>query len=330
MDIDEDDDFYAPEEPDVPTADAAPAPAEQPKADAQDDDLEEGEEEDEGGEMDEDDDSDVDIIVERKDGSQPAPQSHSKYSEIRNIPQRSTVNDDSVKTAPVRDDKKFGGSGGDHPPISASKIDVDGIPIHKGTGKPITQVNIDEDLKDSDKPWRQPGTDLSDYFNYGFDEFTWALYADKQERLRGEFSQDAIAQGQKKMMEDMMMMMGGGSMMPGMPGAGGNGGGATQMPAMDGMPPEMQGMLQQMMMSGGGMDGQMDPNAMAAMFAGMQNGGGAGGNAGQGGQGQAFPGGFAGNQNQVYGFDQQMAGGNAGGGNRGNFGGRGRGNRRNW
>lgn len=60
MDIDEDDDFYAPEELGVPAAQAAPAdaglvPARQSKQ--QDEDLEEGEEEDEGGEMDEDDDS---------------------------------------------------------------------------------------------------------------------------------------------------------------------------------------------------------------------------------------------------------------------------------
>ncbi len=131
-------------------------------------------------------------------------------------------------------------------------------------------------------------------------------------------------------MDDMMMMMGGGGMMPGMPGASGNGAGAAQMPSMDGMPPEMQAMVQQMMMGGGGMDGQMDPSAMAAMFAGMQNGGATGAAGSQGGQGQNFQGGFAGNQGQGYGYDQQMAAGNASGGaNRGNFG-RGRGGRRNW
>lgn len=68
MDIDEDDDFYAPEEPqDAPaqpmtTTTNAPEPttASAPTAGtktAPDEELEEGEEEDEGGEMDEDDDS---------------------------------------------------------------------------------------------------------------------------------------------------------------------------------------------------------------------------------------------------------------------------------
>ncbi|XP_067274566.1 pre-mRNA 3'-end-processing factor FIP1 isoform X3 [Pseudorasbora parva] len=35
-----------------------------------------------------------------------------------------------------------------------------------------------------EKPWRKPGADLSDYFNYGFNEDTWKVYCDKQRRLR--------------------------------------------------------------------------------------------------------------------------------------------------
>lgn len=210
-------------------------------------------------------------------------------------------------------------------------------------GKPITQVNIDEgtkqllaypscwldtnsrviDLSENDKPWRKPGTDISDYFNYGFDEFTWAMYAAKQENMRAEFSQDAIAQNNKKIMEEMQMMMMGG--MPGMGGGGGDG----SMPNLPGMDPNMQAMMQQMMASG--MDpSQMDPAAMSSMFAGMQNAGGnTGGQGGQnqnfGGAGQAFGGGN--NQGQGFGFDQGMG---RGGGGGGNFGGRGRGGRRNW
>lgn len=111
MDIDDnDDDFYAPEEPAAPAAPAAQpdgaattanAPAEpEPKPD-QNEDLEEGEEEDEGGAMDEDDSSDdvsmnsaldllvaqqrvirlifspqsMVIITERKDGTSAGPPS---------------------------------------------------------------------------------------------------------------------------------------------------------------------------------------------------------------------------------------------------------------
>lgn len=277
------------------------------------------------------------IITERKDGTSAAPPSHPKYSSIKDIPQRSISTNTTSKAAPPKpQDAKP--SGADLPAIKTSTLDINAIPVHKGTGKPITQVNIDDDLPENDKPWRKPGADLSDYFNYGFDEFTWALYATKQEQLRGEYNSDAIANNQKKMFEDMssMMMMAGGMpgmpAMPGMPGAGAGGGGggsgggaaAGGMPGMEGMPPEMQQMMQQMMAAGGMDPSQMDPATMGAMFAGMQNAGGGGGQ-GQGGQGQNFGGGgFGGNQGQGFGYDQ----GNMGGGNRGGFGGaRGRGGR---
>ncbi|KAG7288300.1 hypothetical protein NEMBOFW57_007831 [Staphylotrichum longicolle] len=217
-----------------------------------------------------------------------------------------------------------------HPAVSTSKIDVHAIPIHTPTGKPLTQVNIDEDLAEHAKPWRKPGTDLSDYFNYGFDEFTWALYAQKQEALRGEYNPDVIAQSNKKMMEDMTnMMMMGGLGMPGAAGGAGTGGGAAGagggagaggagaqgMPGMEGMPPEMQAMMQQMM--AGGMDpSQMDMAAMAGMF-----GGGAGGAGQGGGQGKGFGGGFGGGQGQGYGGYEQQMGGGGGGGREGGAGG---------
>ena len=68
----------------------------------------------------------------------------------------------------------------------------------------------------SEKPWRKPGADVSDYFNYGFNEDTWAvrqhthtpivpvrsarslvshgvwqMYCTKQEQLRAEGARDA-------------------------------------------------------------------------------------------------------------------------------------------
>lgn len=42
------------------------------------------------------------------------------------------------------------------------------------------------DLKDEEKPWLQPGADITDYFNYGFTEETWIAYCLKQKRLRSE------------------------------------------------------------------------------------------------------------------------------------------------
>lgn len=251
----------------------------------------------------------------------------SRYSNIKDIPQRSISTNTTTKPAPSKPEDAKSASGADLPAIKTSTLDINAIPTHNGTGKPITQVNIDEDLPDNDKPWRKPGTDLSDYFNYGFDEFTWALYANKQEQLRGEYNSDAVANNSKKMFEDMagMMMMGGMPgmpSMPGVPGGAGGGAGGANMPGMDGMPPEMQQMMQQMMAAGGMDPSQMDPSAMSAMFAGMQNAGGPGGQ-GQGGQGQGFGGGFGGGQGQGFGYDQS----NMGGGGRGGFGGRGRGGR---
>ncbi|KAK4112842.1 Fip1-domain-containing protein [Canariomyces notabilis] len=280
--------------------------------------------------MDEDDDSDIDIITERKDGSKPPPSIQPRYSEIRNIPQRSTTNETAVKPAPIKREEPRQ----EYPPVSNSTVDVNAIPVHKPSGKPITQVDIDKDLPDNDKPWRKPGTDLSDYFNYGFDEFTWALYAQKQEALRAEYDQEAIAQNNKRLMEEMsnMMMMGGMMPPPGAPtpaGAAAGGAAASAVPAaaagappvaafpgMEGLPPEMQAMLQQMIANGTD-PAQMDMAAMAAMYGGMQNAG-AGAAGAQAGQGQGFAGGFSGNQGQGYGgYEQQMGGGGRGGRGRG-------------
>lgn len=58
MDIEDDDDFYAPEEPQVAPAEAKDKDKDKEKPTQTSDDLEEGEEEDEGAAMDEDDDSD--------------------------------------------------------------------------------------------------------------------------------------------------------------------------------------------------------------------------------------------------------------------------------
>jgi pre-mRNA 3'-end-processing factor FIP1 len=43
-----------------------------------------------------------------------------------------------------------------------------------------------QEVKDEDKPWRKPGADITDYFNYGFNEETWIAYCMKQKRLRAE------------------------------------------------------------------------------------------------------------------------------------------------
>lgn len=163
--------------------------------------------------------------------------------------------------------------GTDYPAIHTSTIDVNANPVHPVTGKPITSTDLDTDFPtEDDKPWRRPGSDITDFFNYGFDEFTWASYCLKQQQLRNEVTD------QKKQLEEMQafMSMGG---MPGMPGApaptpaaptppaaAAAATGMAGMPTMPGIPgmPEMspdmmQGMLASMMAQG------LDPTAIDPM-----------------------------------------------------------------
>ncbi|KAK6461576.1 Fip1 motif-domain-containing protein [Scheffersomyces coipomensis] len=70
---------------------------------------------------------------------------------------------------------------------SKSAIDINAIGEYEG--KPITQLDL-ETLKE--KPWRAPGVDISDYFNYGFNEFSWIAYCFKQDKTRGEFKPETI------------------------------------------------------------------------------------------------------------------------------------------
>lgn len=53
--------------------------------------------------------------------------------------------------------------------------------IGEYNGQPITDVDLDDV---EDKPWRKPGADITDYFNYGFNEVSWRSYCAKQKMLR--------------------------------------------------------------------------------------------------------------------------------------------------
>lgn len=60
----------------------------------------------------------------------------------------------------------------------------------KDTGKILksfSQYAVDIDSL-IDTPWRMPGADLTEYFNYGFTEDTWRAYCKKQVELRSEFN----------------------------------------------------------------------------------------------------------------------------------------------
>jgi pre-mRNA 3'-end-processing factor FIP1 len=227
-----------------------------------------------------------------------------------------------------------GRPGTDYPARHTSTLDpLDGNPVHPATGKPILSTDFDVDFpSESSKPWRKPGADITDYFNYGFDEFTWASYCLKQQQMPKEVKE--ITQQAEQMKAFVEGIPSGAAGMPGMPGlpvpaaaAAGPGGGGPDMSQMGGMPSEAQ--MQQMFAA---MTSQgLDPMSMdTAQFMQLMGAGGAGMMGG--GQPQQAPtgpsgGGFSGGGGGGgggTGFDQ-------GGGGGGSFGrGRGKGGRRNW
>ena len=78
--------------------------------------------------------------------------------------------------------------------------DVEVDAIAELDGKSILEVDL-ETLHA--KPWRQAGADITEYFNYGFDEFTWTAYCQKQSNLRQEYSPEKVM---ASMMNPMMGM----------------------------------------------------------------------------------------------------------------------------
>ncbi|OWR43112.1 pre-mRNA 3'-end-processing factor FIP1 isoform X2 [Danaus plexippus] len=67
-------------------------------------------------------------------------------------------------------------------PAAGNKVtleDLDGPGSINGV--PALEFNIDTI---EDKPWNKPGADISDYFNYGFNEVTWSAYCERQRRMR--------------------------------------------------------------------------------------------------------------------------------------------------
>ena len=69
------------------------------------------------------------------------------------------------------------------PTTMTSKRTIDVNAVGNINGVPIYDYDIDTMCEE--KPWRIPGADLTDYFNYGFNEESWKAYCDKQKGVRG-------------------------------------------------------------------------------------------------------------------------------------------------
>ncbi|VDK71068.1 unnamed protein product [Litomosoides sigmodontis] len=66
---------------------------------------------------------------------------------------------------------------------TVGKLDIDGTPTING--EPIYDLDL---AQMEERPWRKPGADITDYFNYGFCEETWNMYCERQRKLRSEYS----------------------------------------------------------------------------------------------------------------------------------------------
>lgn len=78
-----------------------------------------------------------------------------------------------IKTNVFQKHQRGGASGG-------GTIDLDANPTLKD-GTPIYDLDL---ATMEDKPWRKPGADVTDYFNYGFDE-SWLLVFFSPESIHG-------------------------------------------------------------------------------------------------------------------------------------------------
>ncbi|KAF9787307.1 hypothetical protein BJ322DRAFT_715569 [Thelephora terrestris] len=68
------------------------------------------------------------------------------------------------------------------PPATAppSHPNIDPNLIGTLDGRSILEVDLNSL---NDKPWRRPGSDISDWFNYGFDEISWEAYCYRRKEL---------------------------------------------------------------------------------------------------------------------------------------------------
>ncbi|KAJ1982488.1 cleavage polyadenylation factor subunit fip1 [Dimargaris xerosporica] len=93
--------------------------------------------------------------------------------------------DTNAKAAPVA--ASAPASGTEAATTAAAKksgLDINAVGQHKG--QDIYHFDV---ANAEDKPWEKPGADITDYFNYGFNEKTWQEYCAKQIKLREEQQQ---------------------------------------------------------------------------------------------------------------------------------------------
>ncbi|KAK9377129.1 Fip1 motif-domain-containing protein [Lipomyces chichibuensis] len=137
------------------------------------------------------DESDIEFVIEAAPGQEvEPPPGKVPYSSMRVAGQQAK----GAGTPSKSDDSK---------PAQAKPSELNLDKVAELDGTPITQVDLDS-LED--KPWRKPGTDITDYFNYGFDEFSWTTYCLRQDNLRDEYDPNKLRTQMMQQMQQMQQM----------------------------------------------------------------------------------------------------------------------------
>ncbi|KAM0671790.1 subunit of polyadenylation factor I complex [Ordospora colligata] len=88
------------------------------------------------------------------------------------------------------DEEFFVGDEGSSDTSSDLELVINKVPErgeeHKEDAAGQSILDYDIDIF-TDKPWNKPGADITDYFNYGFNEMTWKEYCSMQRR-KSEFT----------------------------------------------------------------------------------------------------------------------------------------------
>ncbi|KAI9224011.1 Fip1 motif-domain-containing protein [Blastocladiella britannica] len=139
-------------------------------------DHENGDEDEDEEEDDDDDDPGLDIVVDEADDASVPP----LVALAADGTTAATATSATSNAAPAASTTATGTAAA--APAALANLDLDSIDqLALYDGKPITGVPIESF---EDKPWRRPGEDLSDYFNYGFNEDSWRMYCDRQRAMR--------------------------------------------------------------------------------------------------------------------------------------------------
>ncbi|KAI8815356.1 Fip1 motif-domain-containing protein [Cladochytrium replicatum] len=85
----------------------------------------------------------------------------------------------SAKSIVIKADTAHSGAA----PAKQGAVDLNAVGQYDG--KDIFDVDLESF---EDKPWRKPGADITDYFNFGFNEQTWRAYCMKQKQIREELN----------------------------------------------------------------------------------------------------------------------------------------------